>query len=673
MADSPPDAVAPDETYSARRTFLPSHRVLFASPHAIPVLILVALTLLYWSHVLFLGQALLPGEFLRGFPPFGTDPRAPWNILQWDALSQYYPWRHFAAHQLRDGLIPLWNPHQFAGTPFLANGQSAVFYPLNLPFWTLDVAYAFGVSAALHTLLACLGTYALAQRWNLSRAASLLAAVTFGFCGYLSTWVMLPTLSNTASWLPLLILLLERAMPGVGDRGLKSDNSATRLLPLAPRLIPLALALCCAVLAGHAQIFFYCLVALVLRALTLPQRGKALVVLLLSATFALALSALQILPTLELARLGHRAAQGGATMAGWNFVRERALQLSDWPLLFVSSWSAPSFSENFGYVGPSVLLLALAGLVSVLWYLPRKRTTTSSTLPAFQASPLLFSVVLTVFGLAYALATPLAQLFYFWVPGLPQMGGTGRALVLWSLGMAMLTAFGLDFLRAQWKAARGSTFAAIALFTVTLQLFFENWNLQPTAPRGQIYPPTAVTTFLRNATRDGSRVLFLTPRQFWLPVEGLQPARNHPPGVLPPNGATVYGLYDVNGYDSLALRAYRQFVTQREGTDVSPPFNGNMILLENLQSPALDALGVRYIVTLEPQPTTVGRKVLESDGCFVYERSVANVPQVNGRDFAPGWRDGRYQPESFRCGLFVSLCALAIASCCAFHVRRNRT
>ena len=684
MAESPSDAVAPDENLFARRTFFSSRRAFLASPHAIPVLILVALTLLYWSRALFLGHALLPGEFLRGFAPFGADPRAPWNILQWDALSQYYPWRHFAAQQLRDGLIPLWNPHQFAGTPFLANGQSAVFYPLNLPFWMLDVAYAFGVSAALHTLLACLGTYALAQRWNLSRGASLLAAIVFGFCGYLSTWVMLPTLSNTASWLPLLIVLLERAVSGSGfgarwqdwkatGGGSGSDHHTTRQLQVAVYVITLALALCCAVLAGHAQIFFYCLVALVIRALTLHQRSKALVVLFLSATFALALSALQILPTLDLARLGHRAAQGGATMAGWNFWRERALQFSDWPSLLIPGWPAISFSENFGYIGLSALLLSQLGTVSILWHLPRKRSDTLSPSPTFQTSPLLFSIVLAAFGLAYAMATPLAQLLWFRVPGLSQMGGTGRALILWSLGIAMLAAFGLDFLRARWKAVRGNTLPAVALLAVTVELFAASWNLQPTAPRGQIYPPTAMTKFLQNATRDGSRVLFLTPRRSWLPVEGLQPARNHPPGILPPNGATVYGLHDVNGYDSLALRTYRQFVTQREGADVSPPFNGNMILLENLESPTLDALGVRYVVTLESQPTTVGRQVLQADGCFVYERSVTNVPRVDGRNFAPGWRDAHYQPESFRCGLFVSLCALSVASCCAFRARRHRS
>ena len=200
-------------------------------PDLLPVLALVLLALIYWSKVLFTGQVLLPGHMLGGFAPFGAESNAPWNILQWDGLGQYYPWRFFAAQRLHLGRIPLWNPHQFAGTPFLANGQSAVFYPPNLVFWIMDPARAFGWAAFLHTLLAAIGTYFLARQWNLSRAASLVAAIAFGFCGYLSAWAMLPTLAETASWLPLTLLLLERSVEEAAP-----SQRARRVLLLAVAL-----------------------------------------------------------------------------------------------------------------------------------------------------------------------------------------------------------------------------------------------------------------------------------------------------------------------------------------------------------------------------------------------------------------------------------------------------
>jgi hypothetical protein len=616
-----------------------------ASRHFVPLLILSALALVFWGQVLFTGQVLLPGAMLPGFAPFGTNAAAPWNLLQWDALGQYYPWRVFAARELHHGLIPLWNPHQFSGAPFVANAQSAVFYPLNFVFWIFDPTFAFGISALLHTLLATISTYFLAQSWKLSRAASLLAAIAFGFCGYLASWIMLPTLANTASWLPLCLLLFEgMVVSGSSDRHLFARPPAS--------LVAVALALACALLAGHAQIFFYILIALSLRALFLMQVLRALSTLLVACALSLALCALQILPTLELARLGHRAG-AKPTTDGWKFLVERAFHFPDLPALFVADWPQLSYSENFGYVGVGVLVLAVIGILALL----------SSKFKSQNSS---FALALAAFGLLYAAATPLSQAFYFGVPGLAQMGGVGRALLLWSFGAALLAAFGLDALRKRWSTP---VIPTVALFLVSAELFFNGTLVHTTAPRESIYPPTQLTSWLQDHTRDGARVLFVTPRASWLPSEafGADANRHHPRGVLPPNGAMVYGLNDVNGYDSLAPRAYRAYVAEGEGEEVSPALNGNMILLQNPDSPALAQLGVRYVVTQAPLDSIHWKAVLRADGCYVYERvnPIAKLAFKNGRDFSPGWRDGNYQPESFRFGTFISLCALAL--CAALH------
>lgn len=635
---------------------MPALRRLAASPHVLPVIFLCILALAYWSKVLFTGQVLLPGAMLRGFAPFGADAHAPWNILQWDALGQYYPWRLFAARQLRAGLIPLWNPHQFAGTPFLANGQSAVFYPLNLPFWVLDVASAFGVAALLHTLLAALATYCLAQRWQLSRAASLVAAIAFSFGGYLTAWIVLPTLADTASWLPLLLLCLEAG----------SESATT---PVLPASLPLALTLGCALLAGHAQIFFYLLVALLLRALSLPQRGRACRVLLVALAFSLALDALQLLPTLELARLGHRAGQK-ATPSGWQTITRWALQPGDLLSLFIPNWPLLSFSENFGYMGVVTPLLCLIGGAA---YIGQRTASGQRSQLRPRANGLIYALPLALLGLLYATATPLAELFYFVVPGLSQMGGVGRALLWWSFGAALGAGYGVDGLRRWWQS---DLVPALALIVVIGELFAAGWNLQPTAPRATIYPDTQLTRWLQEHTRDGSRILCLTPRHSWLFSESFELAhadRSHPIGVLPPNGALVYGLYDVNGYDSLAPAAYRNFVAPGEVQgEISPQTNGNMILLNNIDSPALDALNVRYIVSPTPLQLPASQPVLQADDAFVYARTVRAAQRKDGSDFFPGWRQGRYQPEVFRYGTFITLCALAAMSAVSFSYRLNR-
>src|SRR5262249_34967458 len=79
------------------------------------------------------GPAVLLGVLLavfgsilaRGDAVLLSDPR-------WDMLLQYLPWRVFGFGEIAHGNLPLWNPHIFAGRPFLGDFQSALLYPPNL-------------------------------------------------------------------------------------------------------------------------------------------------------------------------------------------------------------------------------------------------------------------------------------------------------------------------------------------------------------------------------------------------------------------------------------------------------------------------------------------------------------------------------------------------------------
>lgn len=607
--------------------------------------LLIFFAVAFWSRVLFLGQVLLPGDFLRGFAPFGNDPRAPWVILQWDALGQYFPWRHFAGVQLRSGHIPLWNPFQFSGTPFLANAQSAVFYPLNLPFWVFDTAYAFGISALLGSLVSLGGTYLLARRWKMSRAGAILSAIAFSFCGFLSSWALLPTLFQSACWFPLCLYFFERAV---------EDEKPTR------SMLGLAATLTMALLAGHAQVFFYLVLALALRQPFFKRTWRALFVGVGTLAFALGIGALQLLPTLELASNSPRVAAGSPTSVGWQSVKDRAFGADELAsLVFPLPSKFGTLNENFGYVGVGVALLALFSLAA--FRVPVKRRQR------------FYALALLAFGLLYALATPVAQLFFFGVPGVAAMGGTGRALVLWSLGAALCAGFGFDWLRTKW---RSPILVPIALAVVAFELFGNAFATQPTSPHASIYPPTELTTFLQNKTSRTARVWLQTDKRSWLPAENLRGGRSHPVGILPPNGASVYGIYDINGYDSLSLRGYRFYVSSSEEKgNPSPDLNGNMILLQTPSQPLLDSLDVRWVVTVEGAPAPENaRAVLSANGCTVYERALAqNGPRVGGEAFSPGFRDGGYDPETFRLGVFISLCALGLWSTLWFGSKNKGT
>ena len=209
------------------------------------VLFLILVCVFLWRPI-FTGAALLPGDYLAQMAPWSgviepTEPAPQWNPLQWDAIAQFYPWRVFYARSMADGHIPLWNPHQFCGTPFLANGQSAVLYPPNLIFLIFDPITAFTVFAALHLFIAASFMYLLLRELGCEVLGGIVGGVAFAFCAFTVLWLELPTFISAAVWLPLVLLLIHRAV----------ERRSFFYGMLSGAAIALA------VLAGHMQIAFY--------------------------------------------------------------------------------------------------------------------------------------------------------------------------------------------------------------------------------------------------------------------------------------------------------------------------------------------------------------------------------------------------------------------------------
>src|SRR5688572_11140773 len=77
-------------------------------------------------------------------------------LARGDTFLYFYPYWQAAARALfEEGRIPLWNDSLFMGTPFLANSQVGLFYPLNWLLWALlPTPYAMSASVVLHVLIA---------------------------------------------------------------------------------------------------------------------------------------------------------------------------------------------------------------------------------------------------------------------------------------------------------------------------------------------------------------------------------------------------------------------------------------------------------------------------------------------------------------------------------------
>src|ERR1043165_2426990 len=104
-----------------------------------PVLLLALLPLVPLWRCVFQGEEIGPFDQIRHMAPWnGPEPKQPWDVVQADGVLQFYPWRDLVFKAWGAGKLPLWNPYEMAGTPLLANSQSAGFYP---PHILMDVLH----------------------------------------------------------------------------------------------------------------------------------------------------------------------------------------------------------------------------------------------------------------------------------------------------------------------------------------------------------------------------------------------------------------------------------------------------------------------------------------------------------------------------------------------------
>ena len=565
----------------------------------------------------------------------------------YDSVGQFYPWRKFASETIRTGYLPLWNPYQFCGTPFVANSQSAVFYPGNLLFYILRPDAAAGWSVILHLTLAAGFMWLFVRALGVSSGAAALAGIAFAFSTWQVSWLHLPTFLTTSCWLPLVLLLLLRLF----EHG--RWQSA----------VGLGFVLAMTLLAGHLQIAFYVLLAAGLLSVWLIARGirareskRALRFVALTAgslSLAGALAAPQLLPSMELSRYSHRA--GAPTEEGFAAYRNYAVSESTAALaLFPDFFGNPSdpgnpyfgaskgdipfnYSENAAYVGAVTFFLALAALAS------RGKGDWSKWYLAF----------LAVLAVLMALGTGISRLLYFTVPGFSSSGSPGRALLLFAFAVSALGGLGYERLLAGERSKRGLVVAAVLFLIVVVgayaasqgvvgklggdsdvlrgyvarqagmialslaaaaalavglkrrpwmialpavllvvDLFAAGANYNPTAKPAEVYPLTEeIGTLQRQAGHD--RIMPVNER--WIPLFRI-PGMAAPNVMLPPNGAMVFGLRDIQGYDSLFPAQYKAYLTRALGVDPSPPEVGNMVFVKSANLALARALGARFLL-----------------------------------------------------------------------------
>jgi hypothetical protein len=593
--------------------------------------------------VALVAPGLLPGRTLSASDYLWSG--APWtaerpagvqalgsNYEEVDAVTQFQPFLQYAARHMPD--VPLWNPHQMGGRPFVANSQSALFTPFNWPSLVLPFWWSLGIAAALKVFAAAFGAFLLARALAMRYAGALMAGLVYGFGLFFVVWLSWP-LSSVWAWLPWLLLCVWVVVHRPGPR------------PVAA----LALVVALQYFGGHPESSFHVLATasfFALLALSRIERGARLRAIGRLAAGLVAgslLAAIALLPFLELlARSGDlenrqgrtgghfpvtalvnyvlpeywgrpsqaptqafafsRAYYAGALplmLAAWALVSNRSrervaiaaagavaiLITVGTPGLFEAVTAIPGFNHAYNQRLIIVGLLALAllagwGLGDLLEGVRRPRLLLGG------AAVLLVVPVLVALARvdvsAGAIGDGLATAWGFVEPA----KGTAKNVVplgaawLW-LGLAGL-ALGVLWLRSSGRVA-GAAFTALALGVVVLDLFRVGVGQNPAIPTEHAEQP--VTPALQ-------RLLDARPARF----VGLAPPVG--PQALAPNVAMRYGLYDARGYDFPIERRYnrlwRRYVTDEED-GFAPP-----TLLATTTDPALRALGLLGVADIVQPP-----------------------------------------------------------------------
>lgn len=138
-----------------------------------------------------------------------------------DHTGYFIPLRHYTTHQLLEGQLPFWNPLNTSGERWLANPQTAVFYPPALLFLVLPFATAYVLFLAVHVGVLATGAYLLFRRW-VDEAPAFFGAASLALAG--PTMSVLDVSNNlvTLAWFPVLIWSALRRLDG-DDRVARSE------------------------------------------------------------------------------------------------------------------------------------------------------------------------------------------------------------------------------------------------------------------------------------------------------------------------------------------------------------------------------------------------------------------------------------------------------------------
>lgn len=284
-----------------------------------------------------------------------------------DLITYYVPMAELAAGRVASGELPLWNPHVCSGIPLLATLQVGVFYPGNWLALVLPAQVAISWLMVIECLLAGWLAAWMFRAMGHDELACAAGGVLYVF-GCVLGQTLWPPAASTLVFVPAILLALQKLC--ADPRG---------VLPLA-WWAALVGTVALQLLAGFPQYMVYGLLLAgpfaLLRLCQAVREGRASgrealrrgAMALTAGGLGVGLAAVQLLPTLELTRLGVRG--DVMTLMDLHYLTLLAPHMAGDVVraAFDPSPALVSFhlANSGGYLGVTTLLLAGIG-VALAW------------------------------------------------------------------------------------------------------------------------------------------------------------------------------------------------------------------------------------------------------------------------------------------------------------------
>jgi hypothetical protein len=296
-----------------------------------------------YIYPVFSGLILLPLDLL-------VSNSSPWqlagqillkNPYMQDSVLQMFPWRHLTFISLTRGIIPLWNPYQFMGLPFMAGMKPLVFYPANI-FFIFGELKAWNILLWLQLFLSLWFTCLFVTSLGMGIEVALFAGIAFAFNSLMVSVLEFGSEGHVLLWLPVLLYFAKRFI----------DTAKPWLIA------GIAVGVASAIFAGQLQYFAY--IALVTVAFTLwygvsaKKPLQTIIMPLVGIALGCFIAGIQITPGIEMYQKSYRNVIGSfATFSVGLLKPYQLLKLlsPDWFGNPVTSDLRGGYIEMSGYLG----------------------------------------------------------------------------------------------------------------------------------------------------------------------------------------------------------------------------------------------------------------------------------------------------------------------------------